>query len=894
MAGWVLLFLWAANAMAAPFDAVERLFLTRCLKCHSGQARMSNFDLTTRAKLMRGGNHGSPVVPGDASKSRLYQWIVEGKMPPGEQLDAAAIEAVRQWINAGAPWGSTETLGSGSSRWWAFEPPKKTAPPPVHWAATPIDQFLLARLKKENLGFNPPADHVSLIRRLYFDLTGLPPRPADYQLSYEEAVERLLASPHYGERWARHWLDVVRFGETDGGEHNYERFNAWPYRDWVIESFNQDKPYDQFVREQIAGDVLFPGDAKRAAATGFLVAGPWDSVSAVLNKDETLRMQARMDELDDMVTTTAHTFLALTVNCARCHDHKFDPIPARDYYRMTAFFGGVGFGEREVASEEARRRREEFLKPLQEELGEARRVLGDIEDPVRSRLLAGRIEKLDGARPAGQRRLPINPVWNRNSFPEVRAARFRFVVTGHTGKFARLDQWELLPARHQVSPWKSSGGASADQPLFIEVVFDSPQPVSEIRFASDPRRGARDNMVTVYRFEVSQDGVEWRTLCSSLDHVGGAEMDLPTVSDEEIVETLPEEGRRRRVKLRAEIDRIQERMNQAPPVDKLYAAKPRELERSYLLDRGDVKRRKDEVSPGVLSAAGGETASFNTNDGAARRLALANWIASPSNPLTARVIVNRVWQYHFGKGIVNTPSDFGVNGDRPSHPELLDWLAVAFIENGWSLKWLHRQIVLSRAYRQSSAMNDKAFSIDADNRLVWRMPLKRMDAEMLRDSILSITDNLDLKRGGPGFELQKRGARGSYIYKMLDNDGPAVWRRAVYRFVVRGGERIMMDSFDCPDPSTAAPQRTVSNTPVQALTLLNNEFVMRQAQLLADRLEREAPQSREEQIRLAYRLLYGRQPRADEAARDQRFIAAQSLASYARALFNTNEFIYVP
>ncbi len=855
---------------------------------------MSGFDLTTRAGLMRGGSHGAPIVPGNAAKSRLFQWVSEGKMPPGEKLDPPAVEEIRQWIDAGASWGAREILGAAGTKWWAFQAPSKPAAPRISGAASPIDQFLLVRLGEKNLSFNPPADHRTLIRRLYFDLTGLPPKPEDYQQSYEQAVDRLLRSPQYGERWARYWLDVVRFGETDGGEHNNERFNAWPYRDWVVESFNQDKPYDQFVREQIAGDVLFPGNARRAAATGFLVAGPWDSVSAVLNKDETLRMQARMDELDDMVTTTSHTFLALTVNCARCHDHKFDPIPARDYYRMTAFFAGAGFGEREIASEEQRRRREDFLKPLQKEMNTARRELADMEDPVRSRLLAARFEQLDRGRPSGQRRIPINPVWNRNSFSEARAARFRFVISGHIGKQAQLEYLELLPAGHRISQWKSAAAASADQPLIIEITLDSPQPVSEIRFASDPLRGSRENMVTVYRLEVSPDGVEWRVLGSSLDHIGGAEFDLPGVSDDEIHNALPEEARPRRRAIEAGIARIQQRIDQAPPIDKIYAAKPRELEKSYLLERGDVKRPKEEVSPGVLSAAGGEPAGFDPANAGVRRLALANWIASPSNPLTARVMVNRVWQHHFGKGIVNTPSDFGVNGDRPSHPELLDWLAVSFVENGWSLKWLHRQIVLTEAYRQSSALNRKAFSVDADNRLLWRIPLKRMDAETLRDTILSVTGKLDLAGGGPSFALQKRGARGSYIYQALDNDGPAVWRRAVYRFVVRGGERIMMDSFDCPDPSVASPQRPVSNTPVQALTLMNNDFVIRQSRFLAERLESEAPQNREQQIRLAYQLLYGRQPRPDEITRDARFIEAQSVAAYARALFNSNEFLYVP
>ena len=278
-----------------------------------------------------------------------------------------------------------------------------------------------------------------------------------------------------------------------------------------------------------------------------------------------------------------------------------------------------------------------------------------------------------------------------------------------------------------------------------------------------------------------------------------------------------------------------------------------------------------------------------------RRLALADWIASDRNPLTARVIVNRIWYLHFGTGLVNTPSDFGINGDRPSHPELLDWLAVSFMENNWSLKWLHRQILNSRAYQQSSGQVTKAFAIDADNRLYWRMPLKRMDAETIRDSVLFHASNLDLQStGGPGFALQKKGDAGSYIYKALDNDGPAVWRRAVYRFSVRGGERIMMDSFDCPDPAVATPQRSVSNTPVQALTLLNNDFILGQAGALARRVERESGSATANQVTHLYELLYGREPSVKELSLGTTFIASNNLALYARALLNTNEFLYVP
>ncbi|MBL8178812.1 MAG: PSD1 domain-containing protein [Bryobacterales bacterium] len=871
---------------AAPFDEAGRVLQERCAKCHNPQARMSGLDLSTRESIVRGGAQGPAIVPGKSAESRLWQYVEQAKMPPGQKLDEASRNAIRAWIDGGAPAFSS----AAKKPFWAFQPPVLHAPP--FGQPNPIDAFLLEKLREKGLDFNPSADHRTLIRRLYFDMTGLPPSAEDYRQTYEQAVENVLASPRYGERWGRHWLDVVRYGETDGGEHNFERFHAWHYRDWVIDALNSDKPYDRFIREQIAGDLLHPGDPKMVAATGFLVAGPWDSVSAVLNKDETLRQQARMDELDDMVTTTAHSFLALTVNCARCHDHKFDPISAREYYGMTAFFSAVGFGDREVGSDAERKARDEYLRPIRKEMDAARAELSAVEDPVRARLLLARYQAFDRERAAEPRRIPINPIWNRNRFPAVKTGKLRFVVLSHAGKRPALRYLELLPGGQRIERWTGAEAAAADKPVIVSVDVPAGTVVSGIRFAADPERGQRDGMISNYRLEGLVEG-QWKELCTSLDHVGRNELDLPELSDGEFLSALNQQQQSQRATLMARIAELQKSIDAAPSIAKLYAAKPKELEKAFLLERGNVKRPLEEVGPTALSAVGIPLPQVDMNDAAARRLALANWIADPANPLTARVMVNRIWFHHFGNGIVNTPSDFGVNGDRPSHPELLDWLAVQWQRNGWSMKWLHRRILLSRAYRQSSAMNEKAFAADAGNRLLWRMPLKRMDAETVRDTLLAVAGNLDLKMGGPSYLLQKKGGRGSYIYSAVGN-GPETWRRAVYRFVVRGGERIMMDSFDCPDPSVATPQRPVSNTPVQALTLMNNDFVISQSARLAGRLQRQAPDGREAQIRLAYRLLFGRDPSPEEQQRDDAFAARHSLSAWCRALLNSNEFAYVP
>jgi hypothetical protein len=789
----------------------------------------------------------------------------------------------------------------GTLDWWSLQPLAHLTIPQIENQKSkienPIDAFLLAKLHEKGLDFAPSADHRTLIRRLSFDLIGLPPDPALLDEPYNMAVERLLASPRYGERWGRHWLDVVRFGETDGGEHNYERLNAWPYRDYVIDALNRDLPYNQFIRDQIAGDALYPSDRNKIAATGFLVSGPWDQVSAVLNKDPLMRKTARMDELDDMVTTTCATFLGLTVNCARCHDHKFDPIPSRDYYRMAAAFSGAGFGERAVASAEERKRYDLQVGPLRSELDKVRNELAAIENPVTARLLLVKYRACDEGRRNEPRRIPINPLYNRETFRPVVARYWRMAVTAQAGSSARIDKLELRPAGTAIHAWKAATAASVDKPAVLSMDLGEPKNVSEIAWSSDLSDGERDGTPTLFRFEASTDGSVWQPVASNLDHVSSLELDLPTLPDEELNRTLSEDLRTKRAALAKRRDELQARISVIPTPARIYAVNSHAPEKVAVLDRGSVAKPGEEVTPGGLSAVRELSAQFTIPSDATdahRRIALADWIADPRNPLTARVIVNRVWYYHFGAGIVNTPSDFGVNGDRPSHPELLDWLAAAFMEHGWSLKWLHRKIVTSQAYRQSSAFNPKAHAIDAGNRLLWRMGLRRMDAETLRDSVLSVAGSLDLTAGGPGFALHKKGARGSFIYHSLDNDGPEVWRRAVYRFVVRGGDRVLLDSFDCPDPSVATPQRTVSNTPVQALALMNNAFVVRQADLLARRLERETPGDTSAQIGRAYLLAFGRPARPAEVAEGARFLKDRSLGLYCRALLNANEFVYVP
>jgi mono/diheme cytochrome c family protein len=878
-------------------DRVRPLLEKRCAACHNPEAKMSGFDVTSREALMRGGKQGVDIVAGRPTDSRLFQFVSTRKMPPAEALTEAEVETLRQWIESGAAWTGPESFHQKRARagldWWALQPPKPQVIPRIAGMTNPIDAFLSQKLQEKGLAFAPRADEHTLIRRLHFAVTGLPPRADDLRKPFSEAMEQTLASPQYGERWGRLWLDVARFGETDGGEHNNERFTAWKYRDWVIEALNQDMPYDEFVRQQVAGDALYPGNPKATAATGFLVTGPWDSVTKSINKDKLMAMSIRQDELDDMITATMASFMGLTVNCARCHDHKFDPIPTRDYYRLGAVFKGVTYGERIVATDDEKEHRKQLVEPVERELKRVRSEIAAIEDEPRTRMLREKYLRFDRERGEGARRLPVNPIWNRERISPSTTKRLRMVITSHQGRLAKIDRLEVLSSSHVIQNWSAPAAATSENPVILEIELAAPWTVSEFVWSSDGVRGSRDGMPKVYRFETSTDGITWKEIGSSIDHDADVEVLLPEVSPEELRAAVAVEKRAAWQTLLAERDKLDAQMRSIPPLPSVHAAYPEPIQPAFVLERGSLAKPGEPATPGALSAIKSISADLEIPpdaDDAPRRKALARWLTDQRNPLLARVMVNRVWFWHFGNGIVNTPSDFGYNGDRPSHPELLDWLAIEFMNHGWSLKWLQRQIMTSQAWQQSSRHNEKAFAADASNRLVWHMPLKRMDAEMLRDSILASAGNLNGERGGPSYLLQKKATGGSYMHKVLDNDGPEVWRRAVYRFVVRGGERIFLDSFDCPDPAVATPQRSVSNTPVQALTLLNNKFVMKQAGLLAAQLERAGGDT----IGAAYNRIHQRAPSAKERELAERFISQHGLALYLRALWNTNEFVYVP
>jgi hypothetical protein len=791
---------------------------------------------------------------------------------------------------------------------WAFHPVTRPAVPAVvsPRARSPIDRFLLARLAKEGLKPSPEADRATLIRRLKFDLLGLPPTPEEIDAfvsdpaadAYERLVERYLASPHFGERWARHWLDVVRFAESNGFEMNQPRPNAWPYRDYVIRAFNENVPYDRFVREQLAGDALGADEA-----TGFLVAGPWDQVKS---PDPALTAQQRADELHDIVSTTGSTFLGLTVGCARCHNHKFDPILQKDYYGMVAVFAGVQHGDRPLrtADSERRRREAEDVRRQVAAVGAELQALEPLAQPKG---------------PAG-RRLPVNARLNVERFEPVKAKYVRFVVEATNNLEPCLDELEVFTSGaepHNVAlasaggKATSSGNFSAAPALhrldhindgrygnsrswisnqvgrgWVQVELKEPAVIDRVAWARDREGVFADRLPTRYRIEVARESNSWTVVASSDDR-------LPFGSKATIPSGLGEKEQAAWKQLIARRADLERRLSELERSVLVYAGSFTKPEPTHRLQRGDATQPREVVEPAALSEFGPPLKLADNAPERDRRLALAKWITDPHHPLTARVMVNRLWQYHFGQGIVPTPSDFGLNGGKPSHPALLDWLADDFVRHGWDLKHIHRLIVLSAAYRQASAARVDGMKADAQDRLLWRYPPRRLEAEPLRDAVLTVSGKLDLRMGGPGFDLFEPNTNYVKVYVPKKEFGPAEWRRMVYENKPRMQLDDTFGPFDCPDGGQIAPKRNTSTTALQALALMNGRFIVQQAGLFAERLRREAGDDAAAQVRRGFRLAFGREPTAEESSAATKVIRAHGTAAFCRALLNANEFLYV-
>ncbi|HUF63347.1 MAG TPA: DUF1553 domain-containing protein [Verrucomicrobiales bacterium] len=724
------------------------------------------------------------------------------------------------------------------SGWWSWRPLARPEPPavsPQHAARvrTPVDAFVLARLEAEGLGFSPEASRRVLIRRLSYDLTGLPPEPGETEAfvsdlqpgSWERLVDRLLASPRYGERWARHWLDVAHYADTHGYDKDKPRPNAWPYRDLVIRSLNADKPYSRFVQEQLAGDVLWPDDPDAVAATGFIAAGPWDFIGhAEVPEEKRDGMVARNLDRDDMVASTMNTFSSLTVQCARCHDHKRDPVSMKEYYGLQAVFAALDRADRpwDPDPELARQRR------LIREQSEAREI----------------------------RRKEIEMALARQKTPELLALEMR--IAGMEARIA---------AAMATSPETGEGREASPIP---EQVPDA----------------GEDDVTLLERLREEQE--------SLLRAAAGPE--LLAARDE----------------IESEIARLNTAAAALPPQEMVYAGtvytgsgaflgrghvngEPRPIR---VLVRGDVTRPGPVAVPGAVGLIPGVAAAFPLGPGRRegdRRAALAEWIIRKDNPLTWRSIVNRIWLHHFGQGLVDTPNDFGRLGGAPTHPELLDWLAVEFRDSGGSWKRLHRLICTSGVYLQDSAGNPAAERVDVSNRLLWRMNRRRLEAEAVRDSLLWTAQGLDHRMYGPGFQdfaVEKPEHSPHYVYDRADPGDPALHRRAVYRFTVRSQPQPWMQVLDCADPSLSVAQREQSAGPLQALALMNDRFLL----AVSEQAARRAASERfgiEEQVKWLWQRCCGRSPEAAELDELADYARRFGLPAACRLLFNLNEFVFV-
>jgi hypothetical protein len=974
-------------------DRIVPIFQRRCLSCHNDREKKGDLSLQTPAAIESSG----VIEPGDADASTLVEMISPRGAKPAEMpknadpLSADEIKLIRDWIAAGAKWPEgfrVEPARVTDADWWSLKPLSRPAVPSLgkvdtsdNWPVTPIDAFVLAKLREQGLEPSPEADPRTLMRRLYFDLIGLPPKPEEVaafeaasirnpQSAFRNLVDRLLESPQYGERWARHWLDVVHYGDTHGYDKDKLRPNAWPYRDYVIRAFNDDKPYSQFVREQLAGDVLFPDSSDGVVATGFIAAGPFDWVGQIEVRDGTTDKQiTRNLDRDDMVQTAMNTFVSLTVGCARCHNHKFDPITQEDYYSLQAVFAGVDRADRpyDVSREVAAQRAE--LRGREQQLAADRAA---IEQKIRDRAgdslkeIENRIAKLTATSAVGEKPefgyhsliaprpdvakwvqvdlgkpTPIQHiiyVGCHDTFAGIGAGfgfpvRYKIEISDDAefkfGVVTVVDRTDADVANPGVTPQTATVGGKTARYIRVtatklalrqndyifalaELIALTPDgqngatgaTVTALDSIEAPVRWRRTNLVDGYYYGVGKDGTP-----GELAQLGDRRQKmLDQFTDAETKQRLAAIGR--------QLAETSNQLGALPQKGVVFAAAanfaaqgnfrptggtPREI---HVLDRGSVTAPGEEAQPGTVSCVGGLSSRFELqadHGEGVRRAALARWITEKDNPLTWRSIVNRIWQYHFGSGIVGSPNDFGRMGQLPTHPQLLDWLAVEFRDGGdWirrpqSIKELHRLIVTSAVYRQSSVSNPEFATLDAGDQFLWRMNRRRLEAEAIRDAVLAVSGKLDLTMYGPGFHafaIEKPEHSPHYLYEKHDPDDPRSHRRSIYRFIVRSVPDPFMVTLDCADPSQIVPRRNETLTALSALALLNNRFMVRMAGHFADRVKESSNDVRS-QVTNAFKIALARSPSDEELSPLVGYAKAHGLANTCRIILNMSEFVFV-
>ena len=804
-----------ATAKASEANEAVRILTERCSSCH-GEAKLSDLDVRSLRGLLQGGKRGPSIVPGSPEASLLLAAVRHERdlrMPmQGERLPAEEIEALEAWIDAGANWPESLAAGSADS-WWSFQPVSRPDVPAdgEGWARNSVDKFIARHLAGQGLAPVGEAGRRAWIRRATYDLHGLPPTPEQVEAfvaddsadAFVRVVDRLLESERYGERWGRYWLDWVRYADSGGFETDIYFPDAWRYRDYVIRSFNDDKPFDRFVREQVAADEIWPDDielrgsyqipAEKQRHLEARIGTGMYTVGTVYHEAALNGHQLRYEWMVDAVDVTGDAFLGLTVRCARCHDHKFDPISQRDYHRMMALFEGSTI-KRIPAVHKMSELGYYSGYPKQLKVFEYQQALKSLENRARKRLTNEIAAGFDADIVAAFR----TPKSERTVAQQVKAA-------------------ELERALTEAGLLENPGGYAPDLPYTPE---------------------ERDRR---------------RTLIAELGEAAAvARFELPTAT----------------VLGRAEVS---------------YPVR--------MTQRGDWRPAGDAVDPGIPGALG----EIAVPDSQGRRRALAEWLTDPSHPLVARVMVNRIWQGHFGRGIVGTPNNFGRQGDLPSHPDLLDWLASEFVEGGWSVKRMHRLIMLSSAYRLASESEPSNLSKDPENRYLWRMSRRRLDAESLRDAVLAVAGTLNLKTGGrpvlpPLSEEERLGMWDSSDWpESLDPSEHD--RRSVYIFAKRQFPYPMFKTFDAPDPATSCGRRAVTTVAPQALTLLNSEFMLRSARALARRLQPVG--TAKEQAQRAWMLAFSRPPAPEETEHAAEMLATAGPEEFSLMLFNLNEFVYI-
>lgn len=966
---------------------IQPILAANCYTCHGPDKTKikAGLRIDIRDSLfvkLESGN--SALNQNDFSESELVRRInstnPDFMMPPPDapkQLDAEEVQMLSQWVEDGAQW----------ENHWSYEPIKVRELPDVSnndWSNNPIDAFVLSKQHELGLDHSPEADKRTLIRRLTYDLHGLPPSPeqterflADNSLdAYEKLVDELMDSPRFGERWARHWLDVAHYGETHGYDKDKRRANAWPYRDYVINAFNKDIPYSRFIEDQIAGDVLYPDDPQSTVALGFLAAGPWDFVGhiEVFNGTKDKRIVRNLDR-DDIVSSTMNTFSSLTVQCARCHDHKFDPIEQKDYYSLQSVFAGIDRADRpfdedpnthqnRLRLKQEKQKWEQQLDVLGEKLGEAEQKEID-EIQSKQQVLKNRIVQL---------KTPRSQNFGYHSAVEQQANKEKWIQVD-LGALYNLDKLVLVPShpsegipmpgygfplqfKLEVSSNSNFSSSSTiidyskedhhertDRPYSVEMNVTKAR---HIRLTANKLwRGRGDdhflamaeilayvgekNVARNAKVKVSDSFIDKRWNPTFVNdgfnsyHLIGGEL-LPQKEKAELkkaeIELAALEKRENKVRMSVlkeielrELDRIrtylvniEDSIQNLPTPSLIYAASsefndiyqftaPDSIRSIYRLDRGDTEQPREEVYPGTVASFDGLPRVFNLSNGhdeGERRAALAKWITDEKNALTWRSIVNRIWQYHFGKGIVATPNDFGKMGTPPSNPALLDYLSQEFLNNGQSLKWLHKLIVTSAAYKQQTVHNVENNLIDSENTYLWRANRRQLEAEAVRDAVLAVSGKLDLRMGGPGFDAFRYEDDHSprYVYKDYDAEDPSSFRRAIYRFIVRSMPDPFMSTLDCADPSQSVPVRNETVTALQALSALNNPFMVRQSAYFADRLKKEK-EGLEEQITRGFELALQRLPNEEELSKLKIYANTHGLPATCRLIYAMNEFLYV-